>query len=109
MSSEYGWSDDRILDTPVRRLRQISAVIAERRDQQARIAESYIEWQTKVLASYISAIAPSKKGAEKLLERVDALSMRATAKTASEKVQELPDARAVMLAFGGKLDAEEGV
>lgn len=108
VSSEYGWSDDQILDTPVRRLRQISAAIAERLDFKALVAESHVEWQTKVLASYVAAIAPSGKGAKKLLAHVDALSMRPRPeKDPEEKAKELPDTRAVMVAFGGKLEAEE--
>lgn len=62
ISSEYGWSDEQILDTPVTRLRQVVAAIYRRQKWALRARGALVEWQTKALASVIAATVPIAQG-----------------------------------------------
>lgn len=62
MSSEYGWSDEQILDLSVRRLRQIVAAIRRRQLLRRREEISLFSWQTRQLASFTAAGYMTEKG-----------------------------------------------
>lgn len=66
ISSEYGWDDDKILTLSLRRLKQITTTIIQRQYLERRKERSLLSWQTRTLATYISASAGA--GADKLLE-----------------------------------------
>lgn len=55
MSAEYGWSDKKILNLTVRRLRQITAAIRKRKFWEDRAAWDRTAWQTRQLASFAAA------------------------------------------------------
>jgi hypothetical protein len=55
ISSEYGWSDKKILKLRIRRLRQIIAAISRRRYFEDRKVKSLASWQTRMTAQYIAA------------------------------------------------------
>jgi hypothetical protein len=55
ISSEYGWSDDEILDKTLRRIRQIVAAITLRKLEETRNYRLVISWQTRVLAMVTAA------------------------------------------------------
>jgi hypothetical protein len=57
-------------------LRQIEAAIAERRDAEEQLKQSYIEWQTKALGTLLSALSPNPKGGKAMMEVVGDLTMR---------------------------------
>lgn len=54
VSSEYGWSDEQILDLPLIRLRQITAAISRRKYMRQREENTRVSWQTRALAQYIA-------------------------------------------------------
>ncbi len=56
-------------------MRQVSEAIAERRSVEAATERVRIEWQTKVLASFIAQTVDSEKQASALLKAADKLSM----------------------------------
>jgi hypothetical protein len=58
ISHEYGWDDDRILDTTVGRLGQIIAAIERRRESDDRLRRSELSWQTRSLAQMIAMTTP---------------------------------------------------
>ena len=64
ISSEYGWTDETILDLKWARIRQITAAITLRKNRERVYSESIAEWQTKVVSQIIAATVPlEKKGA----------------------------------------------
>ena len=64
ISSEYGWSDDRILDLTLERLRQVRDVILERLAEQQRQAADLVERQTVAIMQAVHAAAGNSKGVE---------------------------------------------
>lgn len=54
ISSEYGWSDKKILNLPLPRFNQILAAIRTRMWLHKREQDSRFSWQTRVLAQYIA-------------------------------------------------------
>lgn len=63
------------MEVPVRRMRQINEVIAERRSIREATEKSLIEWQTKVLASFFATNAQSRKAAEQITEAANNISI----------------------------------
>lgn len=61
-----------ILGLPIRRLRQITKVIAQRLDATERLKRAYITWQTKALAGFIAA---GSMGGDQLVKQAQQLSM----------------------------------
>lgn len=55
ISSEYGWDDEVILDKTLRRIRQIVAAVALRKQEQERLERLKLSWQTRSLAMVIAA------------------------------------------------------
>lgn len=55
VQSEYGWSDTKVLDLTIARLRQIVDAVQERRLAQFKQRAMVAEWQTKILAGFIAA------------------------------------------------------
>jgi len=64
ISSEYGWTDDQILDVTLGRLRQIRDVLFERRAEERDQQIDLVEAQTRQLAASIFSAAGSRKGAD---------------------------------------------
>lgn len=64
VSTEYGWTDDVILDLTVRRFRQIVAAIRRRQYLRRREEISLVSWQARQFTSYIAAgyMIDGKKG-----------------------------------------------
>lgn len=67
LSSEYGWTDEQILDIPVRRLRQIVVSIETRRFIEDLKFKRIAAWQTRTLAVFISSTIEVEKGKENTL------------------------------------------
>lgn len=68
------------MDLPVRRFRQVVAVISERRFLEARERRLNVEWQTRELARYFAATSGSKG----LLESANEIGRRAHKKDPTE-------------------------
>ena len=66
ISSEYGWDDEKILSLTLGRVKQITTTIIQRQYLERRKERSLLSWQTRTLATFISASAGA--GADKLLE-----------------------------------------
>jgi len=76
VQSEYGWDDERVLDLPVCRLRQIIANVESRRKSLRLYNNTITEWQTRTLAQFIAATVPEggkalQKEAAKIRLRVE--------------------------------------
>lgn len=56
-------------------MRQIVDVIRERMSMEDTKQRTYIEWQTRALASFMAANAQSEKGAKKMQEAAEKLSI----------------------------------
>lgn len=54
ISKEYGWTDDQIMELPIRTLRQKIAAINRRLYMKRREEISLVSWQTRQLASFIA-------------------------------------------------------
>lgn len=54
ISKEYGWTDDQIMELPIRTLRQKIAAINRRLYMKRREDISLVSWQTRQLASFIA-------------------------------------------------------
>lgn len=63
IASEYGWTDDQILDLTLARVRQIREVILARRDAEFRRNVTLEEVKVRHLVSATFAAANNKKGA----------------------------------------------
>lgn len=63
IASEYGWTDDQILDLTLPRMRQIREVILARRDAEFRKTVMVEEIKVRHLVSATFAAANNKKGA----------------------------------------------
>ena len=57
LSHEYGWTDERILDLPLCRLRQCIAAASARRELEQHARLRLAEWQVKVVCTFIGAQA----------------------------------------------------
>lgn len=56
VQSEYGWTDEYILDNlTLRRLRQVTAAIQRRKYFEERERKATLAWQTRILASFTAA------------------------------------------------------
>ena len=55
ISSEYGWSDEKILDLTLARMQQIVAAITVRKSQAIRDRKLEVSWHVRTLASFIAA------------------------------------------------------
>ena len=76
ISSEYGWTDDQILDTPICRIRQIIAAIEHRRNLQFRQQAQLTEWSTKRVIEFVAATVRTEKGKRNpLLEQAQKISL----------------------------------
>lgn len=62
LSSQYGWTDDQILDLTMARMRQAREVIWERQAEENRRDLSVREIELRTLASYIAGAAGHKQG-----------------------------------------------
>jgi hypothetical protein len=64
VSREYGWTDDQILDLPVRRFRQIVAAIRRRQFLRRREEIQLMSWQTRQITTFTAGgyMVDSKKG-----------------------------------------------
>lgn len=62
ISSEYGWSDDQILDLTMARMRQVREVIMERQGEARRQALADKQNELQILASFIASSAGHKDG-----------------------------------------------
>lgn len=62
ISSEYGWTDDQILDLTMQRINQTRSVIWERRKQERARDLEVREIELRTLATHISAGAGHKEG-----------------------------------------------
>lgn len=64
MSSEYGWTDEVIWNTPLARFRQVTAAIQRRRYTQERAENSRVSWLARSLSTFIAAGYMVEKGKE---------------------------------------------
>jgi hypothetical protein len=55
VSSEYGWSDEQILDTPLCRLVQISSAISQRKDDEFYVRTRVIEWHARAVSVVVAS------------------------------------------------------
>jgi hypothetical protein len=62
IASEYGWSDDVILDTTMPRLRQIQEMILARQDDERQFLLKLEEVKLQVLAGAVHGAAGNKRG-----------------------------------------------
>lgn len=62
IQANYGWDDDKIMALPIRRLRQIVAVVGERQRVEAEERMLLIEWQTRTIAEFTAATVAMPKG-----------------------------------------------
>lgn len=76
ISSEYGWTDDTILDLTLARLRQILAAIAERTYARLHREDERTEWQTSRLAEFTARLHTSGRAQKALLAEAASLKMR---------------------------------
>lgn len=71
ISSQYNWTDERILDLPICRIRQIVKDIEKRLKAERLRQDLVLEWQTRTLAAFISGTVRVEKGSKNpLLEAV---------------------------------------
>lgn len=62
VQSEYGWLDETVLDLAICRLRQIVAVVEERKKYERLHLQTIAEWQTRTTVQFIAATVPVEKG-----------------------------------------------
>jgi hypothetical protein len=55
ISSEYGWTDEQILDTPLCRLVQISSAISQRKDDEFYVRTRVIEWHARAVSVVVAS------------------------------------------------------
>lgn len=93
-----------VLETPVRRLRQITAAIRLRLMAGQRQTAMLAEWQTKALASFIVATSwGDKKDKEKLMGALDdltALPRRRASTEAPSSEPQVGSSERLMMLFG---------
>jgi hypothetical protein len=75
IQNAYGWSDKKILKLRIKRLVQIVHVLEHSREVEDMVRRLEIEWQTKVLASFLSNLAQDEKQATQMHAAVEKLSM----------------------------------
>lgn len=61
ISSTYGWDDEVILDKPLRRIRQIVAIIAEEKVRKEKEQRLMISWQTRSIAMVSAAASGNEE------------------------------------------------
>lgn len=78
IQSEYGWTDEVVLEMPICTIRQKVANIEFRLKAQRTRKNTITEWQTRTIAQFIAATVPvEKKGAvNKLAEEASAIRLR---------------------------------
>lgn len=62
ISTEYGWTDEQILDVPLCRLRQMTTAIAQRQYLADKSHRRLMSWQTRTIAQFIAATVKVEKG-----------------------------------------------
>lgn len=92
ISTEYGWTDERIFDLPICRLRQIIKTVEERRKAQQKVKNALLEWQTKTLAMFVAHTVQVPKGkSNPLLKAVDKISLNKDEKRDNSAVEADPE------------------
>lgn len=103
ISSEYGWSDDQILDLTLTRMRQITTAIQQRhylRHRQSRLVTS---WQTRTLAQFIALTIPTEGGKNPVLDFAATLDLDGDMASAEPDEKRLPSYEQ-MMAFGQAME-----
>jgi hypothetical protein len=96
ISSEYGWTDDQILDLTLTRIRQVREVILTRQGETREQDLTVEERKLQALVGAIHAAAGNKKGAAAAQE------IRLFERSDGQKPQrEVPRTEAVLAQFGG--------
>ncbi len=62
IQSEYGWSDERVLELPVCRLRQIARSIEDRLKAVSREHRDVVDLQTRAVVTFIAGTVRVEKG-----------------------------------------------
>ena len=97
IAAEYGWTDDQILDLTYGRLKQVTDVVQERRDEEWRREMHARENATAWVVGALYGAAGSDLGAKM------AASVRLIAETPEEKQANLPSTEKVMAMFGAPI------
>lgn len=86
ISSEYGWTDETILDLTIGRIRQVSAAITERKLAEEKKNRSLLAWQTRTICQFLAAANQSMEGGENhLLNAASEISLDTKPKSDSEE------------------------
>lgn len=89
ISSEYGWTDDVILDLTFCRFRQILTAIAQRQYESKRNQDLQVSWQVRTLATYIAA-GYMVDGENKALDQAQLISLDPVEREFLDKTAHLP-------------------
>lgn len=103
ISSEYGWSDDQILDLTLARLRQITTAIQQRRYLEHRQERLIASWQTRTLAQFVALTIPVEGKNNPLLDAAATLDIDGDLTLEDTKEDNLPSYEQ-MLAFGQAME-----
>lgn len=93
IASEYGWTDEQILDLTLARMRQIREVVLRRRDAEFRKTVRLEEIKVRHLVSATFAAARNKKGAQQ------AASIEFMERDETEKKRTVPTIRQISRMF----------
>ena len=77
--TEYGWSDEVVLDLTLRRAVQIKESIEQRRELHKWEQYKLLEWQTQILASMMANTVEDNKARKTLVEYASSLSLTKSA------------------------------
>ena len=73
--TEYGWSDEAVLDLTLRRAVQIKESIEQRRELLKWEQYKLLEWQTQILASMVANTVENDKARKTLVDYASSLSL----------------------------------
>jgi len=96
IQSEYGWSDDQILDLTLPRLRMVVEVIDSRLREERRTDLMKLELQTKAILAGLGVAAQSKGQLSYLRKLISKLSF------VPDREEELPSMEAVEAMFSAR-------
>lgn len=103
IQSQYGWSDDEVLNMTIGRLRQVAQAISARLRVESLERRMLVEWQTKALASYLAALSQSEEGARALFNNIKNLSL--TGEVSEEEQPEPASMDRIRMLMGGVLQS----
>jgi len=96
VASEYGWTDDEMLDVTLSRMRIAVKLITQRKREEAEFALLIAEIHAKSIVSALSGLAQTKKGSKQIAKFADHLSFI----DKPQKRRKVPSTESVERLFG---------